>query len=123
MTEAIIGCAYTVHNTLGGGFAESVYERSLAIELRAAGYFVETQINIPVRYRDQPVGDFVGDALVERRVLCELKAVEAFAKAHEVQLVNYLQATGIDVGLLINFGPHSVSIKRKTRLRGHCESR
>ena len=116
LTRKIIGCAYTVHNTLGGGFAETVYERSLAIELGDAGLFVETQIRIPVRYRGQSVGDFIGDMFIEKRVLCELKAVEQIAKVYEVQLVDYLQATGTEIGLLINFSPQTVEIKRKHRL-------
>lgn len=116
LTRIIIGCAYEVHNTLGGRYAESVYENSLAIDLRAAELFVETQIKIPVRYRGQLVGDFVGDVLVQKRVLCELKAVGKSAKVHEVQLVNCLQATGIETGLLINFGPQNVEVKRKIRV-------
>jgi len=114
LTEQIIGCAYSVHNALGPGFLEKVYENSLRIELEESGLAVKQQQPIPVCYRDRIVGDFFAYLLVEGRVVVELKAVRAIAPEHEVQLVNYLQATGIDEGLLINFGP-SVKVKRKFR--------
>src|SRR5574337_2180626 len=114
LTERIIGCAYAVHNALGPGFLEKVYENALRIELEEAGLAVAQQQPISVRYRERVVGDFFADLLVENRVLIELKAVLNLTKEHEVQLVNYLTATGIDDGLLINFGP-SVEIKRKFR--------
>ena len=112
LTEKIIGCAYQVHNALGPGFLEKVYENSLRIELEEACLQVEQQAPVPVYYRGRVVGDFYTDLLVEKRVIIELKAVRELAKEHEVQLVNYLQATGIEDGLLINFGP-SVKVKRK----------
>ncbi len=114
LTERVIGCAYAVHNALGPGFLEKVYENSLRIELDEAGLAVEQQQPVPVCYRKQVVGDFYADLIVEGRVIVELKAVQSVAKEHEVQLVNYLTATGIDDGLLINFGP-SVVVKRKFR--------
>jgi GxxExxY protein len=116
LTQAIIGAAFTVHNTLGGGFLESVYEKSLQLELDEIGISNQFQIPVPVYYRGQQVGDFIADVLTDGKVLCELKAVEALKTVHEVQLVNYLQATGLDIGLLINFGPTRVDIKRKYRL-------
>ena len=112
LTENIIGCAYRVHNTLGPGFLEKVYENSLCIELAEQGLTVQQQASIPVYYRERLVGDFYADLLVEGNVIVELKAVRTLAKEHEVQLVNYLHATGIENGLLINFGP-SVEVKRK----------
>ena len=114
LTERIIGCAYRVHNELGSGFLEKVYENSLKIELEAAGLVVEQQCEVPVQYRGQVVGDFYADLVVAGRVIIELKAVRKLAKEHEVQLVNYLTATGVDDGLLINFGA-SVDVKRKFR--------
>ena len=114
LTERIIGCAYRVHNELGPGFLEKVYENALRIELEEAGLGVRQQCPVPVRYRGQVVGDFYADLVVEGRVIIELKAVRDLAKEHEVQLVNYLTATGIDDGLLINFGV-SVEVKRKFR--------
>jgi len=112
LTEKIIGCAYRVHNALGSGFLEKVYENAMRIELEEARLQVEQQTPVPVYYRERAVGDFYTDLLVEKRVIIELKAVRELAKEHEVQLVNYLQATGIENGLLINFGP-SVRVKRK----------
>jgi len=114
LTERIIGCAYAVHNALGPGFLEKVYENALRIELEEEGLAVEQQHPVPVRYRGRVVGDFYADLMVETRVIVELKAVVNLAKEHEVQLVNYLTATGIDDGLLINFGS-SVDVKRKFR--------
>lgn len=114
LTERIIGCAYTIHNTLGPGFLEKVYENALKIELEAAGLSVAQQQPIPVFYRDRVVGDFYSDLMVEGGVIIELKAVQRLAKEHEVQLVNYLAATGINDGLLINFGS-SVEVRRKFR--------
>ena len=114
LTKTIIGCAYTVHNALGAGFLEKVYEQALMLELKASGLVVESQVPLSVTYRDHIVGEYYADLIVEDKVICELKAVEVLKKAHEVQLVNYLVATGIDVGVLINFGD-SVTVRRKYR--------
>ncbi|MCH9021448.1 MAG: GxxExxY protein [Planctomycetes bacterium] len=116
LTEKIIGCAYLVHNGLGPGFLEKVYENALRIELVDVSLQVEQQVPIPVSYRGRVVGDFYADLWVAGRVIVELKAVSQLAIVHEVQLVNYLQATGVDDGLLINFGA-SVEVKRKFRTR------
>ncbi|MEM6333268.1 MAG: GxxExxY protein [Planctomycetota bacterium] len=115
MTERIIGLAYEVHNELGGGFLEAVYEAALAILLDEAGIPYRRQAPVPVTFRGQIIGDYRADLLIDNRVIVELKAVELLSKTHEVQLVNYLKATGIDVGLLINFGPDRVAIRRKVR--------
>ena len=114
LTKTIIGCAYTVHNTLGAGILEKVYEQALMLELKASGLVVESQVPLSVTYRDHIVGEYYADLIVEDKVICELKAVEVLKKAHEVQLVNYLVATEIDVGVLINFGD-SVTVRRKYR--------
>jgi GxxExxY protein len=114
LTEKIIGCAFKVHNTLGAGFLEKVYENALRIELLKLGLKVKQQEPIKVYYEDEVVGDFYADLWIEDRVIIELKAVRALSKGHEVQLVNYLTATGVDTGLLLNFGP-SVQVKRKFR--------
>lgn len=114
LTERIIGCAYRVHNELGPGFLEKVYENALKLELDEAGLTVVQQSPIPVHYRGHVVGDFFADLIVDGRVIVELKAVRNLAKEHEVQLVHYLTATGVDDGLLINFGA-SVEVKRKFR--------
>ncbi|MBN1912189.1 MAG: GxxExxY protein [Pirellulales bacterium] len=115
LTKRAIGCAYSVHNTLGPGFLEKVYENALRIELEEAGLIVAQQKPIPVLYRGRTVGEFFADLFVDNRLIVELKAIRQLAQEHEVQLVNYLAATGIDDGLLINFGP-SVKVRRKYRL-------
>jgi GxxExxY protein len=114
LTQKIIGCAYKVHNTLGPGFLEKVYENALRIELEKVGFRVKQQEPINVIYDGQIVGEYYADLWVNERVVLELKAALVLAKEHEVQLVNYLTATGIKDGLLINFGP-SVQVKRKFR--------
>jgi GxxExxY protein len=114
LTGKIIGCAYQVHNKLGAGFLEKVYENALTIELRKQGLNVEQQAKIQVWYDGQIVGDYFADLLVEKNIIVELKAAQTLIKEHEVQVVNYLTATGMDVGLLINFGS-SVQVKRKYR--------
>jgi GxxExxY protein len=113
LTGRIIGAAYEVFNTLGSGFWESVYERALALCLSDIGLDVKIQHAVPVVFRDHLVGDFRCDLLVNDSVIVELKAIEHIAKAHEVQLVNYLTATRIPIGLLINFSPDGVQVKRK----------
>ncbi len=115
LTKAIIGCAYRVYNTMGFGFLESVYEKCMLIELAEAGIHAESQVAVPVQYHGQGVGDFVADIIVDKCVILELKSVQRLIKIHEVQLVNYLVATGIPVGLLINFGEGHVDVKRKMR--------
>ena len=115
LTEKIIGCAMKVHSTLGPGFLESVYPKALAHELAKAGLKVECEKPITVHYDGVAVGDFSADMLVENRVMLELKANQALATANEVQLVNYLTATGVEIGLLLNFGAERLEFKRKTR--------
>ena len=114
LTEKVIGCSYAVHNALGAGFLEKVYENALRIELTEAGLNVKKQHPIPVAYRGEVVGDFFADLVVENCLIVELKAVQSITKEHEVQLVNYWASTGIDDGLLINLGS-SVEVKRKFR--------
>ena len=115
LTEKIIGCAMKVHSTLGPGFLESVYQKALAHELQKAGLKVECEKAITVHYDGIVVGDFSADMLVENKVMLELKANLALALANEVQLVNYLTATGIEIGLLLNFGAEHLEFKRKAR--------
>ena len=105
VTERIIGCFYDVYNELGFGFIESVYENSLCIALRERGFEVHQQIAIPVWFRGSSVGDFDADVMVNKLVLLELKTARAIEQAHLAQLMNYLKATDIEVGLLLNFGP------------------
>ena len=115
LTKRIIGCAYQVYNTMGFGYLESVYEKCLMIEFRKAHLKAQSQLAIEVRYDNEVVGEFVADILVENTVIIELNSVRQLALAHEVQLVNYLVATGKHVGLLLNFGEHKVEVRRKLR--------
>ena len=105
LTQMIIGCAYKVHNALGAGFLEKVYENALRIELEKIGLRVKQQEPINVCYGGQVVGEYFADLWVDERVVIELKAAQSLVTRHEVQLVNLLTATGIDCGLLLNFGP------------------
>ncbi len=115
LTETIIGCAMKVHRTLGPGFLESVYQKALTHELQKVGLRVECEKPIQVRYDGVVVGDFAADMFVEGAVMVENKAVQVLAPAHEVQLVNYLTATGVEIGLLLNFGAEKLEFKRKHR--------
>jgi GxxExxY protein len=112
ITDKIIGCAYKVYHILGAGFLEKIYENALLIELHQIGLNVVQQHPIKVNYKGNIIGDYYADLLVENRVIIELKAVSELSKVNETQLVNYLKATGVEVGLLINFG-EDISIKRK----------
>ena len=114
-THRIIGCAYKVFNTLGFGFLESVYQKALFIELQKDGIKAELEKPLKVYYDGNVVGDFWIDVLAENEIVIELKSVDRLAKAHEVQLVNYLNGLKKDIGLLINFGPKGVDVKRKYR--------
>jgi len=112
LTEKIIGCAYTVFNTLGSGFLEKVYENALKLEIEKEGLKVIQQPPINVLYGGQTVGEYFADLIVGDKVIVELKAIDSLNKIHEVQLVNYLKATGFRVGLLINFG-EAIKIVRR----------
>ncbi len=112
ISEQVIYCAYKVSNGLGFGFLESVYESALCVELNKLGIAFQQQAPIDVMYRQQLVGHFVADLIVENKLLVELKAVSAFSQQHSAQVMNYLRATELQVGLLINFGASKVSIKR-----------
>jgi GxxExxY protein len=112
LTEAIIGCAFNVSNGLGCGFLEKVYENALVYELGKAGLSVQQQSPVTVRYDGVIVGEYYTDLVVEKRVLVELKALRAFDSTHEAQVLNYLKATGLRIGLLLNFGTPRLGIKR-----------
>jgi GxxExxY protein len=115
LTKAVIGCAYEVGNELGCGFLESVYEVSLVVELEEAGLAVERQKTFDVRYKRLTVGHYIADLVVENRLIVEVKALSAFSREHHAQLLNYLKATGLKVGLLLNFGQPRVQVKRLVR--------
>ncbi|MBT0651809.1 GxxExxY protein [Geobacter luticola] len=112
ITERVIKAVYTVFASLGSGFLEKVYENALMLELAQEGLLAQQQVPLSVRYRNQIVGEFFVDILVNDTVILELKAIEALQPIHEVQLVNYLKATDLEVGLLINFGP-KIEIRRR----------
>jgi GxxExxY protein len=112
ITYAINGAAFEVNRILGSGFLEKVYENALLVELRERGFNAESQIPVKVFYKNKVVGEYIIDILVEKKVIVELKTVEKFDNVHEAQLLNYLKASGIQVGLLINFKHPKVEIKR-----------
>ena len=112
ITEAVIGAAYKVANTLGSGFLEKVYENALAVEIRKSGLLVVQQHPINVKYEGAMVGEFLAELLVQDEILVELKAVKALDEIHLAQCLNYLKATGLRVCLLINFGNPKIEIKR-----------
>jgi GxxExxY protein len=110
----IIGCAYKVHNILGPGFLEKCYENALKIELNELHIDAQQQKELPVWYEGTAVGVYYPDLWIDKQLIIEIKAVQNLSKEHEVKLIHYLTATGIDNGLLINFGS-SVQVKRKFR--------
>ena len=105
LTEKIIGCFYTVYNTLGYGFLEKVYERAMMIELRLAGLDPVNQQPVTVYYHGQVVGEYSSDIMVNGAVICELKAAATIITEYSCQLINYLKSTRVEVGLILNFGP------------------
>ena len=112
ITYKINGAVFEVSRILGPGFLEKVYENALLIELKRRGLKAENQVPIKVLYKEDVVGEYIADILVESRVIVELKTVEHLDKVHEAQLLNYLKATGIKVGLLVNFKTPKAEIKR-----------
>jgi GxxExxY protein len=112
ITYAINGAVFEVNKVLGPGFLEKVDENALLSELRSRGLSVENQTPIEVFYKDECVGEYFADILVEDKVIVELKTAERIEKIHEAQLLNYLKATGIQVGLLVNFRHEKAEIKR-----------
>jgi GxxExxY protein len=112
LSEKIISAAYNVHKELGYGFVEKVYKNALVIELGEAGIKCAVEVPLKVLYHGQTVGDYYADMIIDDKIIVEVKAVSDLEPIHEVQLVNYLKATGLHVGLLINFG-QSVKVKRR----------
>ncbi len=108
----ISGCVFAVYKELGHGFLEKVYEKALRIELERQGFTVEVQKPIQVMYKGEVVGDYLADIVVTNKIIIELKAQSNLHKAHETQIINYLKATGIEVGLLVNFAYPKATIKR-----------
>lgn len=112
LTEKVIGACFEVSNELGAGFLESVYRKALIIVLLQLGVKASEESALKVFFRDQIVGDFYADVLVENRLIIELKAVKSLTAEHEAQLINYLKATKIKVGLVVNFGRSKLEWKR-----------
>jgi len=112
ITYAIRGAIFEVNTVLGPGFLEKVYENSLLIELEKRGYKAKAQVPLKVQYKNVVVGEYFADLVVEDSVIVELKTVESLDRIHEAQLLNYLKATGIKVGLLVNFKHQKADIKR-----------
>jgi GxxExxY protein len=113
ITEKIIKAAFTVHNKLGPGFVEKVYENALAKELHAMGLVVEQQKGLKVLYGGESVGNFSADLLVDQSVIVEVKAVRILQESYGEKLIHYLKSSNLPVGLLLNFGSSSLQIKRK----------
>jgi len=128
LTDKIIGVYYDVYNELGYGFLESVYEESMAMALGEVGLQAQRQVAVPVLFRGHQVGDFRADLLVEHKVLLELKAARTLDRSHEAQLLHYLRATEIEIGLLLNFGEKPqfrrlLFDNERKKIRAHpCES-
>jgi len=112
LTDKIIKAFFTVYNTLGFGFLEKVYENALSYELHMCGFTTENQKNLMVYYNDTSVGEYFADIIVENKIIIEIKVCDTLGNNHEYQLLNYLKATEIEVGLLLNFGPKP-EIRRK----------
>lgn len=112
ISQQVIGCAIKVSSTLGVGFIEKVYENALALELQRAGLRVQEQVDLTVRYEGVAVGHYTADILVEGRILLEIKVARAIEDAHQAQLLNYLTATNLRLGLILNFGTSRLGIKR-----------
>jgi GxxExxY protein len=115
ITHKIIGSAYKVYKQLGFGFLESVYKKAMLIELAKKNLKAEEEKSLEVHYDNQVVGLFYADLFVENKIVVELKSVQKLTIEHEVQLVNYLTGLHMEIGLLVNFGPSGVEVKRKYR--------
>ena len=116
LCNVIVECAKTVRSQLTPGYEEKIYKNAMLVELRERGITVEVEVPFNVYYKNHMIGDYRADMIVDRRVIIELKAVNALAPIHSIQLVNYLTATGIDDGLLINFGAEKLEIRHKDRI-------
>ena len=112
ISRRVIGCGYEVSNCLGSGFFESVYENALCLELTHQCLSFERQHHLNVVYKGRVVGHYVADLVVEGSLLVELKALSSMAKEHDAQVMNYLRATGLSVGLLLNFGTPRLGVRR-----------
>ncbi|MDO7850280.1 GxxExxY protein [Hymenobacter convexus] len=117
LTGKIIGCAMQVHRVLGTGFQEVIYQRALAIELEQCGVEAQRELEMPIFYREKEIGSRRVDFLVNGTVLVELKALSALHETHHAQIINYLEAYRLTIGLLINFGGQSLEFKRFVKIK------
>lgn len=125
LTKAIIGRSFDVMNELGAGFLESVYHKSLYVALQQDGYDVQSELSLPVSFRGYNVGNFKADLVVEKKVIVEMKAVDKIIGEHKAQVINYLSASGLLIGLIINFGQHKIQTARlqhPTLMNKHSDS-
>lgn len=116
LIETIVDCAKKVRSQLTPGYEEKIYKNAMFIELRDNGIDIETEVPFNVYYKDHVIGSYKADMIADRKVIIELKATHTLVPINEVQLVNYLTATGIDDGILINFGSEIIEIRHRTRL-------
>ena len=112
ISERVISCAFEVSNTLGAGFLEKVYENALCVEFSRAGIPYSRQQQYGIEYKSKIIGNYIADIVVDNKLLIELKALSALGRDHEAQVMNYLKASGLSVGLLINFGTSRIGMKR-----------
>jgi len=122
ITYKINGAVFEVNRVLGSGFLEKVYENALLLEIKKQGLKAEKQVPIKVRYKNHLVGEYIADIFVEKKVVVEIKTVENLDKVHEAQLLNYLKATGLQVGLLVNFKHPKAEIKRMVLNLPECHA-
>ncbi|HOQ05121.1 MAG TPA: GxxExxY protein [Anaerohalosphaeraceae bacterium] len=115
ITDKILKSAFEVYNDLGYGFLEKVYENALLLALRENGALAEQQKTVPVYFKEKIIGEYFADILVENKIVIEIKTAESFSKAHFAQVLNYLKATKLRLGFLINFGPNGLEYKRIIR--------
>ena len=113
LTYKIIGAALEVHNVLGPGYLEAVYQNALGREFKLRGINYEEQVNLQVKYKDKAVGEYRADYVIDEKVVVEIKAIKRLSEIQEAQLINYLKGTGYKVGLVINFGALSLQHKRR----------
>jgi len=112
ISEQVISCAFEVSNALGAGFFEKVYENALCVEFNRAGIPYCRQQRYGIRYKNENIGDYIADIVVDNKLLIELKALSTLSREHEAQVMNYLKASGLSVGLLLNFGTPRIGMKR-----------
>jgi GxxExxY protein len=117
----IMKAAFEVHNELGPGFLESIYEEAMTLQLRADGHTVETQMKVPVFYKEQKIGEHILDQVVDGKIILELKTVSQIAPIHEQQALSYLKATGLSLAIIINFATPRVTYSRVVNVKGKSD--